>query len=464
MKKFTIWCVLTISCLAVQAQTIPAGLNGKWLGTINAGVELRIVFNIAVSGDSISSTMDIPDQGVMGIPATQTSFTNGEVKIDLAMIPAQYVGKYHAAQDSISGVWIQEAPIALPLKKTDRVERLSKPQDPVEPYPYKQEEITFNQGNIQLSGTLTIPAGKGPFKAVVLVSGSGPQDRDEALLGHRPFLVLSDYLTRQGIIVLRYDDRGTAKSTGDFEIATTADFTDDALAAVAYLRSRKDLKISDIGIAGHSEGGMVAPMAASRSKHVDYIVMMAGPGISCDSLLMLQGDLITQASGLPDTAIYYSNLMRRDMIAITKTEPDIDARREALLGYYANFMLTTPLEVQSILGVTHANGQATADAFCSNWMHYFLRYDPAPVLKKLKIPVLAVNGSTDLQVPAKENLEGIERNLKLGGNKHYTIHQFENLNHLFQTSASGNPAEYATNPETFNEAAMAVIASWILEL
>ena len=463
MKKFSTWVLLTLSCLVLNAQSIPAGLTGKWLGSLQVGTEVRIVFNITVSGDSISSTLDIPDQGVTGIATSATSFENGQIKINLDMIPAQYVGTYQADSNNITGVWIQGSALPLKLEKTDQVTRKLKPQDPIEPYPYKQEEVTFNHGNISLSGTLTIPEGKGPFKAVILVTGSGPQDRDESLLGHRPFLVLSDYLTRQGIIVLRYDDRGTGKSTGDFQSATTEDFTQDALAAVAYLRSRKDLKIDAIGIAGHSEGGMVAPMAASKNKHVDFIVMMAGPGIPCDSLLMLQGNLITKASGLPDTAIYYSDLMRKNMIDITKEIPNNEARREALLNYYANFMLTTPIEVQEILGVTHANGKATAEAFCTNWMHYFLLYQPEPVLRKLKIPVLAVNGTTDLQVPAKENLAGIERILKSAGNKHSSIEAFENLNHLFQTSVSGNPAEYSTNPESFNEAAMQVIATWILE-
>lgn len=463
MKKFTTWVFFTLSCLALHAQSIPAGLNGKWLGSLQAGSEIRIVFTIAVYGDSITSTMDIPDQGVTGIPTTSTSFVNGEIKINLDMIPAQFAGTYLADSNKIKGAWIQGGALPLVLTKTDQISRKLKPQDPVEPYPYKQEEVTVHNGQVALSGTLTIPEGKGPFKAVILVSGSGPQDRDESLLGHRPFLVLSDYLTRQGIIVLRYDDRGTGKSTGDFHSATTGDFTEDALAAVAYLRSRKDLKIDAIGIAGHSEGGMAAPMAASKNKHVDFIVMMAGPGMPGDSLLMLQGDLITKASGLPDTAIYYSNQMRQHMIDITKEIPNNEARREALLQYYANFMLTTPIEVQEILGITHANGKSTADAFCTNWMHYFLLYQPEPVLKKLKIPVLAVNGSTDLQVPAQQNLAGVERILKAAGNKHYTVQSFDNLNHLFQTSATGLPSEYANNPETFNEAAMQVIATWILE-
>jgi len=467
MRKF-IFGFLSIFIFSVlRGQQIPAELEGMWMGTLQVGQELRIVFHFDIQDDSIVTVLDSPDQGVNGIPTESTSYDHGSIKINIPLIKGTYTGNYNADSNSISGVWIQTSPLPLVLKKTDLITQRTRPQDPVPPYSYRTEEVVFQNtkaDSVFLHGTLTIPPGEGPFPAVVLVSGSGPQDRDEFLLGHRPFLVLSDHLTRRGIAVLRYDDRGFGASTGNYYTATSEDFAADAAAAVTYLSSRQDIPLSSIGIAGHSEGGMLAPMAAQMQKKTDFLVLLAGTGIPGDSLLMLQGDLIGKQMGFSDTTLYYMSAMRRGMIEITKSEMDAEKMYDALCGFARTFFPRIPAGSLQEIGISNTDTLYSVDFFASPWMHYFLNYDPAPALKKTKIPVLAVNGTKDLQVPAKENLEAIERALQQAGNKHYTIRQLDSLNHLFQRCTTGSPSEYAQIEETFDPQAMEVIAAWILSL
>lgn len=472
--KYYIMRTLCLSiCLLLSAtafsQQIPADLEGKWLGKINAGIELRLVLNFTIHNDSLFTTLDSPDQGVNDIPTSSTTYTAGsnEIQVEIPLIKAQFKGVYTAATQSISGVFIQGAPMPMTLTKVTEVKGIVRPQEPVKPYPYKEEEVTFKNkqtNDVTLAGTLTIPEGKGPFTAVILVTGSGPQDRNEALLGHKPFLVLSDYFTRKGIIVLRYDDRGVAQSTGDHGAATTADFASDANAAVDYLLSRKDLNIGKIGIAGHSEGGVIAPLAASKNKQIDFIVLLAGTGIPGDSILNLQADLIARAMGAPEDALQATEKYRRDIINIAKANDDPAMIKSAIIAYNKNLIKNSSAEYLNLLSMTETDTLAAVNFYANAWMHYFLNYDPQPTLRKLKIPVLAVNGTHDLQVPYKENLSAIEAALKEGKNKQYSTMAFDGLNHLFQQSATGSPSEYSHIEETFNEQAMEAIATWILTL
>ena len=453
---------------ALNAQTIPSEIEGKWMGKLNVGIELRLVFNFEISGDTIYTTIDSPDQGVNGIPTEKTTFNNDEIEISIPLIKGSFSGKYIKDSVIINGVWKQSGG-ALPIKllKVDAVEPIKRPQNPIKPYPYKEEEVVFKNksaDSVFLAGTLTIPEGEGPFKAVILVSGSGPQNRDEFILGHSPFLVLSDRLTRKGVIVLRYDDRGIGSSTGDFNAATTMDFATDADAAVKYLKSRKDLNISEIGIAGHSEGGLIAPITASKNKNVDFIVMLAGPGIPGDSILNLQGDLIAKASGFTDSMIYYYSKIRHAIINVVKEENDMQVITQKIITINKEFLRTTPQYILDAMQMSDKDTTSAVDFYANAWTKYFLSYDPRPTLEKLKIPVLALNGTSDLQVPYKENLNGIEVALKKSGSDNYKLMEMKGLNHLFQVSATGSPAEYSTLEETFNEEAMEIIANWINQL
>jgi uncharacterized protein len=342
---------------------------------------------------------------------------------------------------------------------------VKRPQDPVKPYPYYSEEVTFQntKANIQLTGTLTLPTKDGNFPAVVLITGSGPQNRDEEIMGHRPFLVISDFITRNGIAVLRYDDRGVFQSKGDFKSATTPDLATDAESAVAYLKTRKEINAEKIGLMGHSEGGIIAPMVASHSKDVAFIVMLAGTGLRGDKILLYQQEVIARASGSPETAIQKTREMNTkafDMIIGSKSDESLKAE---LTSYLTESLKNTPADLKQGGMTDDEMVSLMIKQFTATWMHYFIRYDPSVALEKVKCPVLAVNGEKDLQVPAKESLPAIEKALKKGGNKHVTINEYPGLNHLFQECKTGLPGEYAQIEQTFSPVVLGDISNWILK-
>jgi uncharacterized protein len=329
---------------------------------------------------------------------------------------------------------------------------LRRPQTPQKPYPYREEDVTYpnSTAGITLAATLTIPQGKAPFPAVLLIAGSGPHDRDETIFEHRPFLVLADHLTRKGFAVLRADKRGCGKSTGAYVTATTADFAADAEAGLAYLRSRPEVNHDKIGLIGHSEGGAVAPIVAARDSGVTFIVLMAGPGLRGDQILLAQRSLIAQALGTPrdqidkDTAIHqniYSFIEQEKEKDTATMEKDI---RDKFAGQVPDDQLA-----------------AEARALSTPWFRYFLAYDPAPTLRQVKCPVLAIGGSKDLQVPPDEDLAAIRKALEAAGNKYFEVDKLDGLNHLFQTAKTGAPSEYVQIEETISPVALDKITSWL---
>lgn len=348
----------------------------------------------------------------------------------------------------------------------------SRPQEPKAPYPYDEEEVVYHneKDRVQLAGTLTLPRSKRPFPAVLLITGSGPQDRNESLLGHKPFLVLADHLTRLGIAVLRVDDRGTFKSTGNFNEATSEDFAADALAGVEYLKTRREIAPKQIGLIGHSEGGLIAPLLAARSGDIAFIVMMAGPGLSGEQILYRQADMISRASGVSDELIALNRGAQERMFAIIKQEKDSviaeqrireEAKifREAAVGTRAE----GNEEQQRAVNLISAAIEVQAKLVVKPWFRFFLTYDPRSALMKVRCPVLAINGEKDLQVPAEENLTAIRQALEAGGNKDYTTVSLPNLNHLFQTCRTGALSEYMQIEETISPAALETISKWILK-
>jgi hypothetical protein len=320
----------------------------------------------------------------------------------------------------------------------------------VKPYPYHDEDLTYDNKvqNVTLAATLTIPQGKGPFPAVVLITGSGPQDRDETLLGHKPFLVLSDYLTRHGIAVLRADDRGTAKSTGDFSTATTADFATDTEAGIAYLKTRAEVDPHKIGLIGHSEGGVIAPMIAARNKDVAFIVMMAGTGVPGDQILPAQGEAIEVAGGKSPEEAAKNAAKLREMLTLVETEKDA-------------IILEKKLKEKMAGDVPEGQIGLQIKQLTSVWFRYFLTYDPATALRKVTCPVLAINGSLDKQVLPSQNLPAIRKALAESGNQHVEVDELTGLNHLFQSAKTGSPAEYPQIQETMSPVALDKMATWI---
>ena len=306
----------------------PSDIDGAWMGSLDTGaIKLRVVFHIVNTDDGLTATLDSPDQGLKGFPTTSVTRAGDALKIEVKSLAGLFQGKIASDLSSIDGQWTQGGatmPLLLKPVKNESELELKRPQNPVKPYPYRDEEVAYtnSQQNVMLAATLTIPQGKGPFPAVVLITGSGPQDRDESILGHKPFLVLSDYFTRHGIAVLRADDRGTAKSTGAFATATTADFATDVEAGVAYLKTRTEINPHKIGLIGHSEGGVIAPMVAARNKDVAFIVMMAGTGVRGDEVLVAQGEAIEIASGKSPEEAAKNAAKEKEMLTLVETEKD----------------------------------------------------------------------------------------------------------------------------------------------
>jgi dienelactone hydrolase len=435
----------------------PSDIDGAWMGTLDTGsIKLRVVFHILNTADGLTATMDSLDQGMNGLPTDSVARDGASLKIEAKKIGGAFDGTISADLASIDGKWSQgggSLPLLLKRVKDQAELEIKRPQNPVKPYPYHDEEVSYDNKaqNVTLAATLTIPQGKGPFPAVVLITGSGPQDRDESLLGHKPFLVLSDYLTRHGIAVLRADDRGTAKSTGVFATATTADFATDTEAGIAYLKTRKEVDLHKIGLIGHSEGAVIAPMIAARNKDVAFIVMMAGTGVPGDQVLVAQSEAIQIANGQtpPDEAAKHA-AREREMLTLVETEKD-DA------------VLETKLKEKMAGEVPEAQMGMQIKQITSPWFRYFLTYDPAIALHKVTCSVLALNGSLDKQVLPSQNLPPIRKALAESGNPHVEVDELPGLNHLFQTAKTGSPAEYAQIEETISPVVLDKIATWILK-
>lgn len=446
MKRLALFILSALATLSVYAQDI----TGQWNGMLSVqGQQLRLVLHVVRADTGYTATVDSPDQGAKGIPVTTVTFKDPVLRFEITSLHIEYSGELKGGL--ISGTFKQggmSMPMDLSRAAVEK-KAVVRPQEPAKPYPYPSEEVTFEnkKANITLAGTLTLPAKEGIFPVVVLISGSGPQNRDEEVMGHKPFLVLADHLTRNGIAVLRYDDRGTAGSKGNFATATSEDFATDVEAAMLYLQTRREINKKKIGLVGHSEGGLIAPMVAARNKDVAFMVLLAGPGVPGDQLLLLQTEKLARASGADETAVQKVKEINKGAYALVAHTSNTEALQAALTAY-----LQQQIKDKDQLKAQVA--QMTAP-----WMRYFIRYNPVPVLQKVKVPVLALNGAKDLQVPAQENLEGIRK--ALAKNKNATIKELPGLNHLFQEASTGLPQEYGTIEQTISPIAITEISGWI---
>jgi hypothetical protein len=472
MKKhiFSVFVILLLApyhLLTAQAIEDKKELAGSWLGTLNAGaVNLRIVFIIKYHpNDSLSATMDSPDQGAKNIPLGKVTLKTDSLIISAPALLGSYSGVF-VNDTAIKGTWTQRGnAIALNLNKLHQEFAINRPQEPKPPYLYVNEEVIIpnKKFNIYLSGTLSVPEGNGPFPAVVMITGSGPQNRDEAIMGHKPFLVITDWLVRHGIAVLRYDDRGVGKSQGNFSTATTADLATDTEAAFLYLRQNPKIIAGSIGLIGHSEGGLIAPIVASSNPAVAFIVSLAGPGVSGEQILYRQSADISRLSGMDEETIRENNETNKKLYAIVKKEKDNVKVEEKVFKTYSHILAgknLSPEEFDKSINQL----KATFGASTYPWFRYFLITDPAGFWKKVKCPVFALNGEKDLQVAADINLPAIEKALKAGGNNNIKTIKLSGLNHLFQHCTTGLPGEYGKIEETFSPEALDLISSWILSL
>jgi pimeloyl-ACP methyl ester carboxylesterase len=454
MKDVGLVLLLLWTSLSLSAQ----GISGQWNGVLKVpGAQLKLVFHISETAEGYSSTMDSPDQGAFGIPVTATTFAGSVLKLEIPNAGITYEGTLEGT-DSIVGTFRQGGqsfPLILTTGAVEKAE-VVRPQEPVPPFPYDAEEVTFSneQDGVELAGTLTLPRGDGVFPAVVLISGSGPQNRDEELFEHKPFWVLADFLTRNGIAVLRFDDRGVGASTGDFAKATTFDFARDVEAAVDFLKTREGVNPKEIGLIGHSEGGVIAPMVASERADIGFIVLMAGSALRGDQLLLLQKATIEAQMGVPPQMIEYNQQIMGGAYEIVLNEQlDQEIIADSLSGYF-----------QEKYGVMLPEEQrmALVDQLSSPWMINFVRLDPAVYLSEVQCPLLALNGSKDLQVPSKENLDVITRMAEEHPEKQIITMELEGLNHLFQECETGAVSEYGTIEQTIAPIALETMLSWIM--
>ena len=447
----------------------PPPVVGLWLGTLTAGpTKLRIAFEIGSHKDDgkLAAKMISIDQLGTVVPCKDVTFAEGTLTIAMPSIAAKFAGTLDETKDKITGEFTQgKAPLPLVLDRIEKLPEANRPQHPKPPYPYRVEDVTFENAGakVELAGTLTLPKGDGPFTAVVLVTGSGPQDRDETIMEHKPFLVIADHLTRAGYAVLRYDDRGVGKSKGTFAGCTSADFATDAHAAVKFLLTRKEIDPRRVGICGHSEGGLIGPMiAADHPNDVAFLILLAGPGVTGGEILKTQNlDILREGKmaekGVSAVAEFFDAalpLVAGDLRADELTKA-VRTKADEALKKLDDEELRVPAKVRL---------DALTAAFAEPWMRYFLVYDPAPSLQKVKCPTLALNGAKDIQVRAKENLAAVAAAMKAGGNAKLTSIELPGLNHLFQACTTGSVMEYARIEETINPAALKAMTEWLAAL
>lgn len=455
---------LALVLLAAPALTAPRDASGTWEGRL---MGLRLVLHVsATPGGSLSGTLDSPDQGATGLPIDAVSVRGDSLTLNLTALGARYDARFVTGGDSLSGTWSQGgASLPFGMRRAGASAAApaapSRPQTPRPPYPYDTLEVRLPGGaeGVTLAGTLTVPRARGMRPAALLISGSGPQDRDETLFGHRPFKLIADHLTRRGFVVLRVDDRGTAASTGRFAGATSDDFALDAAAAFEWLRQRGEVDSARVGLIGHSEGGLIAPMVAASDRRVAFVVLLAGPGVRGDSLMLRQGDDLRRALGVDSVASAQARRLNAAILGVLRTESDttrIRPRVRAEVHALADGLLDA-----AALAQLDAQVEQQLRAMVSPWYRWFLSHDPRFSLRLTRCPVLALNGERDLQVAADENLPAIAAALHEGGNADVTIRALPGLNHLFQTCERGTLDEYARIEETFAPAALDTMTAWL---
>jgi pimeloyl-ACP methyl ester carboxylesterase len=471
-----VFLVLSASCFAKQAPAFifSAGdenrqVVGNWLGTLDImGNKLRIIFKVSGAGqDSLTALLDSPDQGAKNIPVSMVISNKDSVYFEVKIAAGYFAGKPDFTDNKIEGIWSQGGiKFPLVLEKIDKVEEVKRPQDPEAPFLYNEEEVTFEnkEAGVTLAGTLTFPKEGSNFPVVILVSGSGPQNRNEELYNHRPFWVWADHLTRNGFAVLRYDDRGVGKSTGDFGTAITTDFATDAVSAVEYIKTRKEINPGKIGVCGHSEGGIIAPIAANKSKDVSFIVLAGGPAVPGNEIVTLQRELILRDQGIPEEDIKKQEEFYKRAFDKVMNIEELDSARAEIAKIIEEYYNTlTEEEKQKPENSKEAQVQAVNSIF-NPWFKFFLKFDPRTELTKVSVPVLAMYGEKDLQVPPSQNKDEMEKALSKSSSKKYNVVVMPGVNHLFQETKGYSPMDYAKIEQTVSPDVLNIMTAWLKEV
>lgn len=500
MSRALLLSLLVLALFPAAAQEAdapsPDALVGDWKGALQPvpGVKLRLILRVKAGDAGLTAAVDSVDQGANGLPVDAIALKGRAVTFTMKRLAASYAGELSADGKTIKGEFTQ-AGRALPLDFTRAaakdLPKLDRPQTPKPPFPYRSEDVAWSHAptealpatfraeatpkdpaRVTLVGTLTLPRGDGPFPAAVLISGSGPQDRDETLLGHKPFAVIADHLTRRGFAVLRYDDRGVAKSTGDFGKATTLDFARDAASAVLYLASRKEIDGDKIGLIGHSEGGLVAPLVAAGGAddshvpaavgdRVAFAVLIAGPGVDGSEIIVHQTKLILRASSMSAEFIERNTALQRDVHALIRAgKLDEEDLTSAVKARFERHFDSLPAGQRGGMTRDQWVGMQLRQSL-SPWVRFFLGHDPQPALRRMKCPTLALFGAKDLQVDPAQNAGPIATALAAGPCSDYAVVTLPRLNHLLQQCATGSPQEYARIPHTIHGSALRTMTDWL---
>jgi len=467
VKSFLL--IILVSVIGICNSYAQSGksFEGIWLGTlkVNEDISFRMAFDIKAGDNCYTATLNSIDQAAFGIPVDSVSISDNDIFLKVNSINCEFKGALCGA-DGIKGDFVQGASFPMTLKRVDVMPGLVKrPQEPKKPYGYVEEIVEFDNkdAGVTIAGTLTKPSVDGKFPAVVLISGSGPNGRDAHIFGHKVFLVLSDYLTRQGFAVLRVDDRGAGLSTGDFGSASVIDLADDVVAGVKYLKGRSDIIENQVGLIGHSLGGDIAPIAAVKMPEIDFIVLMSGSGMSLEQTIYMQCEAGYSAMGISREGIDLNRRINEKVISIVRDERDVELAKKRIAEQLKLFnpeVSKLSEKEQKILELkTPLNPKAFYE-FLSPAMRIDLFEDPCKYLQRVKCPVLAINGGKDLQV-LPVNLDLIKKALRKGKNRKTTIKLFPNKNHLFQTCKTGEVSEYSRIEETMSPDVQMFVSDWL---
>jgi pimeloyl-ACP methyl ester carboxylesterase len=459
MKRFSAAILLALSAVATFASGHESeNIEGIWQGTLKyPGLELRIAFRFSAMPDGkLQASMMRPDESEMEIPVSRITLKGSDLQLEVASVNGYFEGEHQAKEGIIRGQWKQgRRTQPLILERVSEIAKPARPQTPIPPYPYNEEDVTFvnREANIELAGTLTWPKEEHSCPAVILIPGVGAHDRDYFILGHRPFLVLSDYLTRRGIAVLRFDERGVGASKGDRSQATSEDYARDVMAGIDFLKTRKEINPHLIGLIGHSEGGTIASLAAAKSPDVAYIVMMGSPGLPGVEYNYQYEESMGRALGLSEEAIAAKRAFQERVLNVVLHEKDYAVAEEKLRRIYQEF---DP-------NITDIQENAAVKRLLSPWFRFNVTHDPSATLRAVRCPVLAITGEKDVHVPPDGNMEAIRHALEARSNRNYRVEELPGLNHFFQTAETGAPLEYGKIEETISPIALELVGDWILE-
>ena len=472
MKNTVILCALLLYITNVAAQT--KNIEGTWQGIMNAGKELTIIFHFTKAGNNAyTGTFDVPEQNAKGIALSNVTATGDSLDAELAAAHIAYKGAW--VNDSvINGLWLQNgASLPLTLKRTtwQQPAETVKPQTPVPPFSYNSDDMEYDNADktVHFGATLTYPKGGGSFPTALLITGSGQQDRDETIFGHKPFAVLADYLTKKGYAVLRVDDRGIGKTTGSLTNVTSADFAADVEAGIAYLKTRAEVNKNKLGLIGHSEGGAIAPMVAATHPELNFIVLWAGPIAGGLKINVAQNGYSLQQAGIDSTAVLAFMQLHTKELMLFGNAVNVTALNTQVKLVYDEWKKQQPQPVINGLYATDTTvvGQSIYKIYDGlynlAWMRFFILHSFAADLAKVHCNVLAINGTMDKQVDAVMNLQAVDSIMKKNNNPHYKTVALTGLNHLLQPAVTGNVDEYATIPVTIAPEALKTIGDWLDE-